>query len=114
MNTVNLNTGIRKFEKRQSVAFTNTFNKWFTRQASKFEETRFGMMAMYIIIQSCIASIAAMYILQNDAHILFLCSTAALAMASNAVFIAQASAKLCLALFYLSVLVNVLFILLNI
>lgn len=113
MSTVNLNTRVRGIEKKQSTGFATIINKWFTRQADKFEEARFGMMAMYIIIQSCIASVAAMYILQNDAPIIYLCTTSALAMASNAVFIAQGSAKLCLAVFYISVLVNVLFILFN-
>ncbi|MES2763278.1 MAG: hypothetical protein V4677_13785 [Bacteroidota bacterium] len=115
MNTVNLNSGTRNFEsKQQTITFKNPLQKWFEKQADSFEYARFGMMAIYMIVQSCIAAIAAMYILKNDAHILLLSVTAALAMASNSVFIAQGSAKLCLAVFYLSVVINVLFILFNI
>jgi hypothetical protein len=114
MNTVNLNTQTHNFKgKEKVIVFKNPLAKWFEQKAENFENARFGMMAIYMIVQSCLAAIAAMYILKNDAHIALLCITSALAMASNGVFIAQGSAKLCLAVFYLSVVLNVLFILFN-
>jgi hypothetical protein len=114
MNTVNLNSGAHSFtNKEKSMALKNPLGKWFDQKAQNFEEARFGMMAIYMIIQSCLAAIAAMYILKNDAHILLLCATSVLAMASNGVFIAQGSAKVCLVIFYLSVVANTLFILFN-
>lgn len=113
METLNLN-------KRETMANRNTqttqpgmLSKWLDRQAGQFEKTRFGMMAIYITIQSCLGAIAAMYVLQNHANILFVATAAALAMAGNAVFIAQGSAKLCLGMFYLNVIGNAILILAN-
>jgi len=92
---------------------SNVLVNWFNHQADKFEAARFWWMALYIIIQSCLSSIAAAFILQNHADIWMLCSCAAMAMASNAVFIAQGDKKWCLAVFYLSLIVNTVFILVN-
>ncbi len=114
MNTINLNN--QNTFPLQNKTTNSTFNlsEWAATQAQKFEDARFGMMCMYIIIQSCIASIAAMFVLQNHAHIALLSTTAALAMGTNALFIAQGKAKLCLGAFYISVIVNTLFIIFNV
>lgn len=87
---------------------------WFNHQATKFEEARFGWMAIAITIQSCLGSIACMFILQNNASDIMLALCAAITMACNAMFIALAPGKWCLGSFYLSVFLNVIFILLNI
>jgi hypothetical protein len=87
---------------------------WFNRQVTKFEQTRFGWMAIYITIQSCLGSIAVAYILQNHASDLMLAICAMLTMAANAIFIAQAPGKWCLAIFYLCLIVNSALIFLNI
>lgn len=92
---------------------TNVILKWFNTQAYKFEAARFWWMALYIIIQSCVSAFAAALILQNHADIWMLCTCAAIAMASNAVFIAQGDKKLCLVVYYLSLIVNTIFILIN-
>lgn len=92
---------------------TNVLVNWFNNQANKFEAARFWWMALYIIIQSCVSAFAAALILQNHADIWMLCTCAAIAMASNAVFIAQGDKKLCVAVFYLSLIVNTVFILIN-
>lgn len=110
MNTAQLNNHTQQVSSKSTISFDGILNKWFTKQAINFENTRFGMMSVYMILQSCIAAIAAMYILKSDASVFLLSASAALAMASNAMFIAQGSAKLCLAVFYLSLFVNVLFI----
>jgi hypothetical protein len=68
---------------------------------------------MYNAIQSCVGSIAVMKVLQNDAGIFLLGLATALTMASNSVFIAQGSVKVCLVLFYASVLLNSLIIIFN-
>ncbi len=86
---------------------------WFNRRAQKLEEARFGILAMYNAIQSCVGSIAIMKILQNGADIFLLGAATALTMASNSVFIAQGSVKLCLLLFYISIMVNNLIIIFN-
>lgn len=87
---------------------------WFEKQVLKFENARFFWMAVYLTAQSCLGSIAAGFILQNNANILVLCSCAAITMASNAVFIAQGSGKLCLLTFYSSIILNTIFIILNV
>lgn len=87
---------------------------WFNRQVEKFEASRFGWMAIYITAQSCLGSIACMYILKNNASDIMLATCAAITMGANAVFIAQGSGKWCLLSFYISILLNLLFIFINI
>lgn len=87
---------------------------WFKKQVAKFENARFGWMTIYITAQSCLGAIAVMYVLQNNANDILLSISAAITMASNALFIAQAPGKWCLITFYLSVLINALIILFNI
>jgi len=88
--------------------------KWFNKQAAVFEKGRFGMMAILITLQSCVGSIACMYILQNGASEVWLAVCAAITMGCNAIMIAQASARLCLAAVYASVLVNTLLVVFNV
>lgn len=78
---------------------------WLKRQEVWFEEARFGAMTLMITAQSCLGSVAAMYALRID-NLVILAIVAALTMASNAMFIAQAEAKYCLYAFYSSVVVN--------
>lgn len=113
METLHLNKQETRVSRNTQQAQAGILTTWFNRQAAQFEATRFGMMAIYITIQSCLGAIAAMYILQNDASVFFLAGAAALTMAGNAVFIAQGSAKACLALFYLNVIGNTILILAN-
>ena len=87
---------------------------WMDRQVLSFEKARWGWMAMMITIQSCIGSIACMFISYNHGHTALLATCAALSMGSNALFIALAPARLCIIGFYLSVLVNTILILTNI
>ena len=81
-------------------------NTLLDKRAAKLEQARFGVLAMYNAIQSCVGAIAVMKILQNDAGLFLLGMVAALTMASNSAFAAQGNMKLCLLLFYLSILVN--------
>ncbi|MGM0478514.1 MAG: hypothetical protein ACQERC_04755 [Bacteroidota bacterium] len=80
---------------------------WIKKQEEWFEEARFGAMTLMITFQSCLGSVAAMYALKLD-NVLILAIVAALTMASNAMFIAQAEAKYCLYAFYTSIVVNTL------
>ena len=113
METLNLNNRQTLANTTEHVTKPGIIATWFNRQADNFEKTRFGMMAIYITIQSCLGGIAAMYVLQNDGNVFLLATAAALAMAGNAVFIAQASAKACLAFFYLNVIGSGILILAN-
>ncbi len=91
-----------------------TSNTWFIKQVDKFEAARFGWIAMCIVIQSCLGSVACMYILKNNASDFMLLTCAVITMTSNAVFIAQGSGRLCLAFFYTSLIINIIFLLLNV
>lgn len=93
---------------------TISIDGWFNKQAENFEKSRFGWMAMYITAQSCLGSIASLYILQNNASDVFLVLCAVITMVCNAIFIAQGPGKWCIASFYLSVFANSLFIINNI
>lgn len=84
------------------------------RQAINFEKARFYWLAVMLTSQSCLASIACAFILKNQTGVLELCICAALAMGCNALFIAQASAKACIVSFYISVVVNAVFIITNV
>ena len=111
MNTIK-NSTIAGISKPNSSA--NILAKWFNKQAEKFESTRFGWTAILITAQSCLGSIDCMYILQHHASDIMLAFCAALTMGCNAIFIAQGPGKWCLFSFYLSMIVNNIFILLNI
>lgn len=84
----------------------NFLTRWFHRQEEAFEETRFGRMVIYLTFQSCVGSIAAMLAIKSHAGDWALITAAAITMWSNSMFIAQASAKWCLIIFYLSLLIN--------
>ncbi len=86
---------------------------WFTKQVANFERTRFGWMAILITVQTCIGSLACMYIFKNNASDLMLVPCVVITMACNSVFIAQGPARLCLILFYTSIILNLGFIVLN-
>lgn len=90
-----------------------TLLNWFNNQADHFEKTRFGWMAIYITLSSCLGSIACMLILENNGGDFMLITCAAVSMAANSLFIAQSDAKWCMAVFYLSLLVNSVLIILN-
>ena len=91
---------------------TGTRMNWFQRQAETFERSRFGAMAALLTAQSCFGSIAAMYSLKTESYIL-LAICANITMGSNGAFIAQVSAKWCLALFYISVITNLAILIIN-
>lgn len=78
---------------------------WIKKQEVWFEESRFGAMTVMMTAQSCLGSVAVMYILKVD-NVIMLATVAVVTMASNAMFIAQAEAKYCLYTFYASVIVN--------
>lgn len=92
--------------KSESITGGNFLTRWFHNQEIVFEESRFGRMVIFLTAQSCLGSIAAMLALQNHAGDWALITAAAVTMWSNSMFIAQASAKWCLLIFYLSLIVN--------
>lgn len=85
---------------------TTTKSTWFDKQAEKFEASRFAVMTILMTAQSCLGSVAAMFLLQGDAYVL-LAICASVTLVANSAFIAQVPAKWCLSLFYLSVIVNI-------
>lgn len=90
----------------KAISANNTHSGWFSRQAEKFEAARFGWMTILITFQSCLGSVACMYILQNTVSDWLLAVCSVVTMSANAMFIAQAPAKYCLSVFYLSVFTN--------
>ena len=88
------------------VESASFLSSWFSRQDALFNEYRFGMMAIFLTLQSCLGSVACMYILQSNASDLLLIGCASITMASNAAFIAMAPTRWCLAMFYLSLVFN--------
>jgi hypothetical protein len=85
---------------------------WIKKQEEWFEHSRFGAMTLMITFQSCLGSVAAMYALKLD-NVVILAIVAALTMASNSMFIAQAEAKYCLITFYSSIIINSLLLVLT-
>jgi len=84
----------------------------FKQQALQFEESRFAAMAILIIFQSCMGSIAAMYSLMNHDYV-SLSISVIVTMASNAAFIALSPAKWCLGIVYTSVATSIVLIIIN-
>lgn len=99
-------------QQTQKAAATEQKTSWFADQARKFEAGRFGWMALMLTFQTCLGSVACMYI-QQSGNIFMLSICMAVTMASNAIMIAQGSAKLCVGSFYVSVLTNSALILIN-
>lgn len=83
------------------------------RQIPMFEKNRFGVMALMLTAQSCIGGVAAMFIMQNGMNVVELCIISMLTMGANAVMIAQANAKTCLAAFYFTTIISTIFIVWN-
>lgn len=90
-----------------------TFSILWEKHVQWFEESRFALMTMMITLQSCLGSIACMYIFQNHASDFQFILCTMVTMTANAMFIAQGPAKVCLASLYTSIFVNLTFILLN-
>jgi len=86
----------------------------FNRQAEQYESARFGWMAILLTFQSCLGAVACMYISEAKASVVLLAACAAITMGSNALFIAQASGKVCLFGFYVSVILNTILLLMTI
>lgn len=85
---------------------------WFEKQAAKFDQSRFAVMAILMTSQSCLGGIAAMYALQQNSYVsLSIISFAT--MAANSVFIAQSTAKWCLGIFYGAVIADIITIAIN-
>ena len=78
----------------------------FNRFIETGEFNRFGIMTLTITAGSCWASIAAMLILKNESPVWQLSVCASLAMAANAIAIAQLPFKWVIWSFILSVVVN--------
>lgn len=87
-------------------------NSWFTRLAVRFESARFAAMTFLMTLQSCVGSIAAMFVLKNNDYF-SLSLIASVTMASNAVFIAQSPARWCIGTFLTSIIVNTLLLTLS-
>jgi len=94
------------FNVSKMMKLFHILNNLLSMRAEKLKDSRFGVLAMYNAIQSCVGAIAVMKILQNDSGLFLLGTVAALTMASNSAFAAQGNIKLCLLLFYLSILIN--------
>lgn len=77
---------------------------WFEKQSAQFDQSRIGVSVLLIILQSCIGSMAAAF--YTPENISLVTSAATVTMGSNALFISQAPAKWCIAMFYISVVVN--------
>ena len=105
--SLGINYNERTGTKDKSIA------NWFTNSVIAFEKNRFGLMAAFMVLQVCLASIAVYYIFQNEAPIWHLAVIALATSASNAKCIAQASSKLCVGAFYASIISSVLIILVN-
>lgn len=83
---------------------------WLDKQAVNFEKSRFGAMSAMMIIQSCLASIAAGLVLSLETVVPLVITTLT-AMGSNAIFIAQGPAKWCIIGFIVSIIANLIIIL---
>lgn len=88
-------------------------NSFIERQVQAFEINRFGLMAVFMVLQVCVASAAVYYIFQSGTTVWQLMICAALTMFSNTMLIAQAPARWCVVAFYLSLIFNTLLILIN-
>ncbi len=87
------------------------FGKLFDKQLHAFNENPFGLMAAYMIAQSCFGSIACWMAITNGGGYVPIGISVSLAMAANAFFIAQYTPKYTLLITNFSFLINGLMIL---
>ncbi len=97
----------------------NTIMKSLYQQAIKdFNENYILYIPLTIILQSCIGSIAAMYILMNSPNEAFkffeLTLCVVLAMGYNAVIFAQLKTKIIFPILLASITINILLIIINV
>ena len=85
-----------------------TQNGWFGSQVKFFESSRYAVLPLLMLIQSCIGSIACMTIFHAQAGVAMLSVCVMVTMLCNTALIAQMSAKWCIGTFYLSVIINIL------
>jgi hypothetical protein len=111
METIEQTRTMTKLVEKRKVAPAIYPIRLFNTQAENFENARFGWMAILLTFQSCLGAIACMYISQSNSSIVLLAICAAITMGSNALFIALAKPKVCLGGFYISVILNTLFLL---
>lgn len=97
----------------KEVTKSSSLADLLNKHANDFENFRFGWMAILITIQSCLGAAACMYILQNNPSVIVLAICACITMGSNALFIALANPKVCLTAFYLSIILNTIFLFQN-
>lgn len=86
-------------------------SNWFGKLIVKFEEQPLGAMALMLTAQSCWGSVAAMLASEIGNYVL-LSICVAVTMSSNAAFIAQVPASWCLKIFFGSILINLLVLIL--
>lgn len=89
-----------------TVSRPNIFGRLFQKQVDGFNNYAYGMMSLYIIGPSCLASVACMMLLQINAGMLLLLPGAMLTMLTNGLMIAQANTRTSLLLANLSILVS--------
>ncbi len=100
-------TFVRKFE--------NTTMKFYNKLFHNFKSTYMAMIPLSIIFQSCLGSVAAMYILMQKGpfFVLQLGLCTILCMAYNAAILAQLKPKLVFNLLGISVFVNSILLMTN-
>lgn len=86
---------------------------WFNRMAVQYDKSRYGAMAIMMTAQSCLGSVACLYILRGDAGTAMLTTGVMATMMSNSLFIAQSPAKWTIAGFIASIVINTALIGLN-
>ena len=83
---------------------------WMVRQEAEFDQYRFAYMCVMIMVISCLGGVAA-YISIENLNWFFVAITTFATMGSLSMFIGQASAKVCVRGFYLSMGVSTLVLL---
>lgn len=84
----------------------NLIGKFLNKQLHAFNENPFGLMAAYMIAQSCFGSIACYLAITNGGGYVPIGISVSLAMAANAFFIAQYTPKTTLMITNISIIVN--------
>ena len=85
---------------------SNFFGKLLNKQLHSFNENPFGLMAAYMIAQSCFGSIACYLAITSGGGYIPIGISVSLAMAANAFFIAQFTPKYTLMVTNISFIIN--------
>lgn len=108
-----MTTLTKTYTPSHSVVQTLNSTRLYTRLINRLEFSYFGLIAMSILISSCLGGITTMQIFETDAPLIEFILSVSFTMALLVACLSQAPTKWIVNLFALSILVNTVLLIIN-